>query len=113
MKLVPLGLLLTVAVTATLRGVWGDEAILPAASFGVLATVIQWFAGRALARNYHGSLAELYRGFATGLILRAGGVALLLVAVLADREHFPPLPTAFGYLGVVIPLLFLEARFIR
>jgi hypothetical protein len=38
---------------------------------------------------------------------------LVLVAVLAERERFPPLPTAFGYLGVVVPLLFLEVRFVR
>jgi hypothetical protein len=37
----------------------------------------------------------------------------VLLAVLADRESFPPLATAFGYLGVVVPLLFLEVRFVR
>jgi hypothetical protein len=33
--------------------------------------------------------------------------------VVLDRAHFPPLPTAFGFLGVLIPLLWLEARFVR
>jgi hypothetical protein len=40
-------------------------------------------------------------------------VLLFLVAVLVDRRLFPPLPTALGYLGVVIPLLFLETRFVK
>jgi len=26
---------------------------------------------------------------------------------------FPPLPTAFAYLGVLIPLLFMEMRFLK
>lgn len=113
MKVGMLGLLLTTVVTAVLWRVWGDSALLPAATFGLLATVIQLVAVRALARRYHGTLTEFYRGFGTGLMLRMGGVLLLLLVILVDRERFPPLPTAFGYLGVVIPLLFLEARFVR
>ncbi len=113
MKSLGLGLLLTTLVAALAWRFWGPVALLPAVSFGLLATLIQWVAVRALARVYHGTLTEFYRGFGTGLILRAGGVMLLLVAVLVDRAHFPPLPTAFGYLGVVIPLLFLEARLVR
>jgi hypothetical protein len=37
----------------------------------------------------------------------------LLVAILLDRERFPPLPSAVGFLGVLIPLLFLEVRLAR
>ncbi len=108
-----LGAALTILVTVALWRVWGDSALLPGLSFGLLATVIQWVAVRALARSFQGTLTEFYRGFGTGLVLRAGGVLLLVIAVLADAERFPPLPTAFGYLGVVIPLLFLEARLVR
>ena len=113
MKVAILGAALTILVTAALWRVWGDSALVPGVSFGLLATVILWVAVRALARTYHGTLTEFFRGFGTGLILRAGGVLLLVIAILADAERFPPLPTAFGYLGVVIPLLFLEARFVR
>ena len=38
---------------------------------------------------------------------------LVVVAIVVDRGRFPPLPTAFGFLGVLIPLLFLEVRFVR
>jgi hypothetical protein len=112
-KLLGLGLGLTVVVTAVLWRLFGAAALLPAASFGLLATAIQWVAVRALVRSFHGTTTEFYRGFGTGLVLRTGGVLLLLAAVLIDAERFPPLPTAFGYLGVVIPLLFLEVRFVR
>jgi hypothetical protein len=42
--------------------------------------------------------------------LRLGGVVLLMVAVVVRRDLFDPLPTALGFLGVLIPLLFFEAR---
>jgi hypothetical protein len=45
--------------------------------------------------------------------LRVGGVVVFLVAVLVDRELFPPVPTALGFLGVLIPLLFAELRFVK
>lgn len=113
MKSIGLGLLLTLLVTGILWRLWGVPALLPAMSFGLLATLIQWVAVRSLGRVMQGTLTEFYRGFGVGLVLRAAGVLLLLVAVLLDRAHFPPLPAALGYLGVVIPLLFLEARLIR
>ena len=113
MKLGLTGGLLTALVTAILWRLWGEAAILPAATFGLLATLIQWVAVRALSRSWHGTLTEFYRGFGTGLVLRMGGVLLLLLAIVVDRERFVPLPAALGYLGVVIPLLFLEARFVR
>lgn len=107
------GLLLTLLVTLALRRLWGDAAVLPGAVFGSIATLIQVIAVRALQRGFHGSTTAFFKGFGTGMMLRMGGVVLFVVAVVLDRGHFPPLPTAFGYVGVVIPLLFLEARFVR
>lgn len=48
--------------------------------------------------------------FAIGMGLRFGGIVLFLVAVLVDRTLFPPLPAAFGYLGVIVPLLLAEKK---
>jgi hypothetical protein len=45
--------------------------------------------------------------------LRALGIAIFGVASWTLPELFPPLPAAFAYLGVVVPLLFLEIRFLR
>ena len=53
------------------------------------------------------------RRWAMGMGLRLGGIVLFVVAVVADRALFPPVPSAAGYLGVLIPLLFLEARLLR
>jgi hypothetical protein len=107
------GLLLTLLVTLGLRQAWGDGALLPGVVFGLLATLIQLVAVRSLGRRMHGSTTEFFRGLGTGMLLRMGGVLLFVLALLVDRGHFPPLPTAFGYLGVLVPLLFLEARFVR
>jgi len=53
------------------------------------------------------------RGWAAGFGLRLLGVALMTAAIVARRDLFPPLPTAFGFLGVTIPLLFMEIRLAR
>jgi hypothetical protein len=42
--------------------------------------------------------------------LRFFGVVLVGIAVLAAPERFPPLAVALGFLGTLLPLLFLEAR---
>jgi hypothetical protein len=107
------GLVLTLLVSLGLRLHWGDRALLPGVVFGVLATLIQVLAVRALLRGFHGSTTEFFRGVGTGVVLRMGGVVLFAIAVLLDPGHFPAVPTGVGYLGVVIPLLFLEARFVR
>ncbi|HXW96589.1 MAG TPA: hypothetical protein VEI47_03310 [Gemmatimonadales bacterium] len=107
------GLGLTVLVTGMLRAAFGPAAVVPGLVFGLLATVLQLLAVRALRRGYHGSNTEFVKGFGIGMGLRFGGVVLVLLAVLLDRASFPPLATAFGYLGVVVPLLFLEVRFAR
>jgi hypothetical protein len=107
------GLVLTLLVSLGMRQVWGDAALLPGVVFGLMATLIQLVAVRSLARRMHGTTTEFFKGIGVGMMLRTGGVLLFVVAVVVDRGRFPPLPTAFGYLGVVVPLLFLEARFVR
>jgi hypothetical protein len=106
-------LALTLVVTAILSGIFGSVAVLPGILSGLLATMLQAFAVRALQRGIAGSHTDFTRGFVVGTALRFAGIVLVLVAVLVDRERFAPLPTAFGYLGVVVPLLFLEVRFVR
>jgi len=107
------GLALTLIVTAILSGLFGSRAFLPGVLFGLLATVLQALAVRALKRGFDGSHTDFVRGFVIGTALRFAGVVLVLAAVVLDRGRFAPLPTAFGYLGVVVPLLFLEVRLVR
>lgn len=113
MRRVGLGLVLTAVVAAVLALVFGAGAFLPAATFGVLATGIQYLAGHLLRPVLGAPFPVLVRRWAIGMGLRLAGVVLIAVAIAADRRIFEPLPTALGYLGVLIPLLFAETRFLR
>ncbi|HWA17098.1 MAG TPA: hypothetical protein VG817_11725 [Gemmatimonadales bacterium] len=108
-----LGLVLTAVVTGLLWAGFGQAAIVPGVTFGLLSTAIQLLALRHLKARWAGSNREFLEGVGIGMALRVLGIVLMLVAIVVDRGRFPPLPTAFGFLGVLIPLLFLEVRFAR
>ena len=113
MKDVGVGLALTVGVTGVLYLVWGPGAVLPGVVFGLLAAAISMVAVQLLRRGLRGTYVQTMARWAMGMGLRLVGVLLFVVAVTWKRELFPPLPTAIGYLGVLIPLLFYEMRLLR
>ncbi len=113
MRLVVTGLALSVLVTGTLWLLWGRQAVRGSAVFGLVATLIQLGATEILRRARGSDTAGFFRAVGRGMMLRLGGVVLMGVAVLWDRTLFAPLPTAIGFLGVLIPLLLLEVRFLR
>lgn len=100
-------------VTGVLWWAWGDAAIVPGLVFGGVATLIQAAALKAMRGATKLPPMALAARWGLGITLRFGGVVLFAVAVLVDRERFPPLPAAFGYLGVLLPLLVLEQRMAR
>lgn len=100
-------------VTAGLVAVFGEPAIVPALAFGALAVLIQVVALAIVRPVLDQPLSKVLGRRAIGTGLRILGVVAFAVAVALDRAHFPPLPTAFAYLGVLLPLLFMETRFIR
>src|SRR5687768_1827562 len=104
------GIALTILVTLIEYLVWGTAAILPSLTFGLVATPIQLVAIRTLKPALPGPHPAMGKHSAVGRGLRVFGIVLFLGAVLADRALFPPLPSAFGYLGVVVPLLFMETK---
>jgi hypothetical protein len=107
------GLVLTVVVTAVLVLSWGRAGLVPGVTFGVLATVIQIASAALVQPVVHGDFKLLIRRWAMGMGLRVAGIAAFATAVWVRRDLFPPLPTAFAYLGVVVPLLFMEIRFLK
>ncbi len=113
MKSVWLGVALTGIVTAVLTLAFGPQALVPGLCFGGLATIIQFFAVLLVKPYLNGELKMLMVRWGYGMGLRLLGVVLFVVAVLAARDIFPPLPTAFAYLGVLVPLLFTEIRLIK
>jgi hypothetical protein len=113
MKAVGWGVALTVLVTVVLVLYWGRAALLPGLAFGTLGTAIEVVALARLRRTWHEPGTGPLKGFAEGMGLRLAGVAALATAILIDRTVFPPLPSALGFLGVLVPLLFLEVRWVR
>lgn len=103
----------TVAATALALLIWGRSALIGAAAFGAVATALQLLAARAMARTGIPAAPDHLKVYAIGVVLRMSGVALLGVAVSLDRATFLPLPCALGYLGTVLPLLYLETRLAR
>jgi hypothetical protein len=104
---------LTALVTGLLYMGWGREALLPALVFGLVATAIQVVSVALVRPAFSGETVRLLKRWGLGMLLRGLGVVLVAVAVTLDQAHFPPLPTAFGFLGVLVPLLFLEVRLVR
>jgi hypothetical protein len=108
-----LGLLATAVMTVLATTVWGRSATVAAASFGGVATIVQLLAARMMAKSGVPAAVDQVKVYGTGVIFRLLGVVIFALAVSVDRATFPPLASAAGYLGTVLPLLFLETRLHR
>jgi hypothetical protein len=111
------GILLTAIMAGIGWRVWGDRAAVAVAVFGLLATGIQ-VGALALMRpvrrvESRAALPKFMARWGAGMGLRFLGVVALAIAAAVDRTHFPALPAALGFLGVLLPLLALEVRLIR
>ncbi len=109
-----LGLALTLVVALLFRALSGPVGMIAAGWFGLMATGFQaiamaWAGPKIGAGDWGGLLSR----WAVGTGLRLLGVIAVGIAVLLDRDRFPPVPTALGYLAVLVPLLFFEVRRFR
>lgn len=105
--------MLTAAVTLVVWAVWDRRAALASLLFGLLAVALQTVALLLLRPAIEAPLKRLAVRWFLGTALRLAGAGLWAMAAVLDRTTFPPLPTAVGYLGVLVPLLFLETRFLK
>jgi hypothetical protein len=102
---------LLVLVAAALGGGFaGGSGALAAGLFGLLAAAIQVLAGWFLTGARNATLQQFMKRWGAGMGLRLLGVILVGVVVWLNPKALPPVPAALGYVGVLIPLLFLEAR---
>lgn len=101
---------LTLVVTALLAAVWGVDALAGGVVFGLLATGIQVAAVALLKQGWQGKFAQVLARFGLGMALRLAGVVTLAVVISIRPDVFVPLPSALAFLGVLIPLLFLELK---
>jgi hypothetical protein len=107
------GAILSAIMAGVSARLWGRQAAIAAGSFGLLATAIQ-LGAIALLRPVRGApFSKFIARWGAGMGLRALGIVAIALAAGFDRSHFPPLATALGFLGVLLPLLFYEVRLIR
>jgi hypothetical protein len=107
------GLLLSAVMSGVAYRLWGTQAAFAAGCFGALATLIQ-LGALALVRPVRGApLQRFLARWGAGMGLRLLGVLGIALAAGLDPQHFPALPTALGFLGVLLPLLFFEVRLVR
>ena len=89
--------------------VWGRAA----AVGGVVGLAAQLWAV-ALLRPVMGAPAPRFMGrWLGGMAVRALALVALLAMVVARGDLFPPLATLLGFLVVLLPLLFVETRFLK
>jgi len=112
-RTVAVGLGLTVAIVALLVMGFGPGAALPGIAMGVLATAIQAGAGHAMQGAAELPYSGFLKRYGIGMGLRLVGVGVLMAAIVGRPAVFEPLPSAIGFLGVLIPLLFFETRMAR
>ena len=94
-------------------GVWGAQAAIAAGSFAAFALLIQ-LAAIALVQPVTQAAPKVFiKRWGMGMGLRLLGVVAIALGAGLDRTHFPPLPTAIGFLGVLLPLLLFEVRLVR
>jgi hypothetical protein len=107
------GLLIGAVLSGACYRVWGTQAAVAAGSFGALAIAIQ-LGALGLVQPMRGApIPRFLARWGLGMALRLLGVVAIAVAAGLDPKHFPPIPTAAGFLGVLLPLLFFEVRLIR
>ena len=103
----------TAGVTAVAWLLWGTTGAQSALLFGAVATGIQLLADRLARRLGVVATVDRLMVYSIGVVLRIGGVALIGVAAVTWGEAFSPPGAAMGYLGVLLPLLYLETRLER
>ncbi len=109
MKSLALMLGLGAALVAIAAAVGGE----PAAIGGGVAVIAQLWAVALLRPKMRAPNPQFMARWLGGIGIRFLAAGALLAWSVTHRAFLPPLPAVLGYLGVLLPLLFLETRFLR
>lgn len=80
---------------------------------GVIALAAQVGAVLVLRPVMKASTPVFMARWVVGMAIRAGALALTIAVAATHRDTLPLLATSLGFLGVLLPLLFLETRFLK
>ncbi|HET7039399.1 MAG TPA: hypothetical protein VFH97_05895 [Gemmatimonadales bacterium] len=112
MKPAAVGIVLTALIAGCAWALGGPSAARAAGLAGLLATGIHVAAVALLRPALVRPFERLWVRWAMGMGARLAGLAAVAVAILVAADRFPALPTAFGFVGVLLPLLFSEMRLV-
>ena len=85
----------------------------PAAIGGASGLAAQLAAVALLRPAMHATQPVFMARWLGGMGVRVLALGLVLAVAATHRVALPPLPASLGFLGVLLPLLFLETRFLR
>ncbi len=108
MKLALSGFGLTVVACMVGWVIQGSDGAIAAGSGGLVATLVQMGAGKLMEGERDAAFARFMARWGMGMGLRVVGILVIVALILIDPAVFVPLPTALGFLGVLMPLLALE-----
>jgi hypothetical protein len=80
---------------------------------GGVGLVAQLWAVALLRPKMRAPNPEFMARWLGGMGIRFLALGVLVVWAATHRASLPPLPAVLGFLGVLLPLLFLETRFLR
>jgi len=85
----------------------------PAAIGGGIAVLAQVWAVALLKPKMGAPTPEFMGRWLGGIAIRFVALGVLIIWAATHRASLPPLAAALGFLGVLLPLLFLETRFLK
>ena len=80
---------------------------------GGIALAAQIWAVLLLRPKMRAPNPEFMARWLGGMAIRFLALLALVVWILTHRASFEPVPALLGFLGVLLPLLFLETRFLK
>jgi len=85
----------------------------PAAIGGGIALAAQTWAVALLGPAMHAPTPQFMAKWLGGMAVRVLALGALLTWAATHPHSLPVLPASLGFLGVLLPLLFLETKFLK
>lgn len=90
-----------------------DHTLLAVLVGGAMAVLAQVWAVLLLRPKMRAPSAQFMARWLGGMAIRFLGLVAVAGWTITHPASVPPVPALLGYIGVLLPLLFLETRFLR